>query len=331
MAYQELFAQRAEDSESRLEAVRRALAADLAKFEHQSNDPELCIYTTGSLARLEATENSDLDAFFFLSGDSDNNPLSRIRDVKILNSVVNATEANGFPDFSNDGEYLRFLHIDDVIKHIGDREDDYNNALTARMLMMLESKYLYNEAIFNRFRASVIDTYFKDFHDHSESFRPIFLLNDILRFWRTMCLNYENGREWRSASSERRAKGHLANLKLRFSRLNICYSFIAHLLAKGASLSPDNVIDTAELTPLQRLHDLRETDNELAGLIETLLTEYAWFLEQTGRSKESVLAWISDEAERVEAFRHSRAFVEAMGEIVKVVAEKNGYLRYLII
>lgn len=286
---------------------------------------------TGSLARGEASEHSDLDAFFLLSESEDTHPLSRIREVKILNTVVESASSACFPDFSNDGEFLKFLHIDDMIKHIGSREDDYQNALTARMLLILESDYLFNENTFRSFRSRAIDAYFKDFHDHSKSFRPIFLLNDVLRFWRTMCINYESAREWRLQTSERSAKGHLANLKLRFSRLNICFSFIAHLLAKGGTLSPTDVIETCDLTPLQRLRDLRDGDVGLHEEIGTLLLKYTWFLDSVSKPKDVVLSWISDEESRVAAFKEADVFIESMYQVIYFIAKKNGYLRFLII
>jgi hypothetical protein len=146
-----------------------------------------------------------------------------------------------------------------------------------------------------------------------------------------MCLNYENGREWRIPDAEKSAKGHLANLKLRFSRLNICYSFIGHLLSKGSSLLPRDVEETAELTPLDRLRDLAKRYPVASEDIDLLLREYAWFLDKLGGPKREVLKWISDRNEREAAFAHSRAFVETMGSVVQSVAEENGYLRYLIV
>jgi predicted nucleotidyltransferase len=318
-------------ADERLAKVRNDLHTLLGTIEPETADPELCIYVTGSLARGEASEHSDLDAFFLLSESQDKRPLSRIREVKILNAVVQSAADAGFPDFSNDGEYLRFLHIDDILKNIGSREDDYNNALTARMLLILESKYLYNEETFRKFRSIAVDAYFKDFHDHQKSFRPIFLLNDVLRFWRTMCINYENAREWRLQTAERSAKGHLANLKLRFSRLNICFSFIAHLLAKGGSLAPSDVLETCDLTPLQRLRDLRQCNPELDEEIENLLRKYTWFLDSVSKPKDIVLKWISDEPSRTNAFSEAEEFIESMYKVVHHVASKNGYLRFLII
>ncbi|NYF33284.1 hypothetical protein [Sphingopyxis sp. JAI108] len=322
---------RRSDSFARLSRLREDLATRLSEVDPPDSEPGLCIYATGSLARLEANPASDLDAFFFLTGSANDKCLSRIRDVKILNSVIVASKEADFPDFSNDGEYLKFLHINDVVEHIGGREDDYHNALTARMLLLLESKYIYNESLFDEFRYQVINRYFTDFHSHNEDFKPIFLLNDVLRFWRTLCLNYENGREWRSADEEKRAKGHLSNLKLRFSRLNICFSFIALLMSFGPAVSQDNVMEVCRTTPLDRLRAISTKSPNLAPNIEGLLAEYAWFLEAVGKPKAEVLSWISDRSNRDVAFSHGRKFVSNMYSVVHHIAEENKYLRYLVI
>lgn len=322
---------RKRESDDRLQKLRSSLSDRIQAVEPPDAEPGLCIYATGSLARLEANADSDLDAFFFLTGKEEEKCLSRIRDVRILNAVVEASQELDFPDFSNDGEYLKFLHIEDVLQHIGGRQDDYHNALTARMLLLLESKYIHNELLYNEFRNKVIDRYFSDFHRHNDDFRPIFLLNDILRFWRTLCLNYENGRTWRTDDSERRAKGHLSNLKLRFSRLNICYSFIAMMLSYGPAIQQDNVKETSSATPLERLAIVQKRYPELKQEISALHTEYDWFLENVGRPKEDVLDWISKKDKRIEAFSQGNNFVNSMYHVVRIVADKNNYLRYLVI
>lgn len=331
MGAEEEFESRRLESDRRLKLLQEELASSIPDIKPCLKDPDVCIYATGSLARREASENSDLDAFFFLTGSGTKKPLGRIHDIKVLNAVLSASEKAGFPDFSNDGEYLRFLHIEDVLKHIGGREDDYHNALTARMLLMLESEFLYNKDLFDTFRSDVIERYFVDFHEHSSDFKPIFLLNDILRFWRTMCLNYEHNREWRSDEKDKRARGHLANLKLRFSRLNICFSFIAKLLSYGTTISSEQVVAIAKLTPLQRLDDLASLGPTEASAVSTLKDEYAWFLDAVSREKAIVLDWISDESTRVAAFAHSKIFIDAMYTLVFSIAERNRFTRYLVI
>lgn len=327
-----LFEDRKKESDARIALLRQSLATQLAALPGCDDSPTLCIYATGSLARREATQHSDLDAFFLLSGAEKSKSIGRIRDVRILNAVLNAQEEGKFPDFSNDGAYLKFLHIEDVIGWIGHRDDDYKNAFTARMLFLLESEWIFNQRNFDEFRKKIINKYFQDYHDHSTDFRPVFLLNDILRFWRTLCLNYENSRHWRvGEDQEMRAKGHLDNLKLKFSRLNICYSFISHLLSQGNSLSTESVLITSRLTPYERLIDIADRLPDAKAKIVELLEEYQWFLEQMNRPRADALAWISQENERTQAFAHASNFVRGTGELVQTIANKNGYLRYLIV
>jgi predicted nucleotidyltransferase len=327
-----IYEKRALEADVRIGLLRDSLSAQLSQLPESSDHPSLCIYATGSLARKEATQYSDLDAFFLLSDDEKEKPLGRIRDVRILNAVLNAQETAGFPDFSNDGAYLKFLYIDDVVKCIGHRDDDYKNAFTARMLLLTESTFLYNSQNFQKFRDKIVEVYFSDFHNHSTDFRPIFLLNDILRFWRTLCLNYENSRHWRDDDDKiKRAKGHLDNLKLKFSRLNICYSFIAHLLSQGVALSRDNAIATSNLTPFERLCEIEQRYPDFSEIVKAMLVEYSWFLETTDKHRDDALYWISNENNRIEAFEHAGRFVSNTGTLVQKIAEENGYLRYLIV
>ncbi len=328
----EIFEKRKAESELRITKLRDRLREKLHGSCSEELKPTLNIYATGSLARREATLNSDLDAFFMLSGREDEDPIGRIRDVKIFNAVLDAADEFHFPDFSNDGEYLRFIHIEDVVKHIGGREDDYRNNFTARMLMLLESEWLFNECEFNECKGKIINAYFTDFHDHSSQFRPIFLINDVLRFWRTLCLNYENARNWRGGDDdEARSKGHLGNLKLKFSRLTICFSFICHLMMQGKHLTKDHAFATAALSPLDRLFEIEQSGLVAQSNVRDMLAEYAWFLHATGRPKSETLEWIAREDERDEAFSHANLYIRQFGDVVRSVAEENGYLRYLIV
>ena len=266
-----------------------------------------------------------------LSGNGNDTPLGKIRDVRILNAVILASEQIGFPDFSNDGEFLKFIHIEELIHHLGDREDDYHNMLTARMLLILESRPIYNDDLYMEMLSNVIGRYFTDFHKHAKDFKPIFLLNDTLRFWRTLCLNYENGKQWRTKDAKRNAKGHLSNLKLRFSRCNTCFSFVAKLLSIGPSMDMAKVIEICELSPLDRLRSLREENRDLSEFIDPMFEEYEWFLESVSRKKEIVIDWISDKDNRKTAFQHSDIFMDCMYSLVSHVASKHDYLRYLVI
>lgn len=319
------------DSAARLHSLRQNLKPHLDGALPEGAKEKIAIYATGSLARLEANLHSDLDAFFYVLGTQENDRLDTVDEVKVFHNVIECSASCNFPDFSNGGEYLHFQYLDDVVHNIGSRQDDYINGLTSRMLLILESSYLYNEETFRFAKSKIIDRYFVDFHDHSRDFRPIFILNDVLRFWRTLCLNYEHGREWRKDDGLDRARGHLKNLKLRFSRLLICYSFVASLLSRGPALSSEDVTLISDHTPLGRLLALKEASSSYAPAIDTLMSEYEWFLEATGRQKEEVLDWISDEDVRLDAFARGKKFVESMFKLVMMVAEEHNYARYLVI
>lgn len=321
----------AQDSKTRLAALRKVLAGRLDDTLSEDARSRITIYATGSLARLEANEHSDLDAFFYIMGTKDHDRLTTVEEVGIFQNVVESSGLIKFPDFSNGGEYLHFQYLDNVVENIGSRQDDYINGLTSRMLLILESAYLYNKENFEASRKKIIDRYFSDFHDHRKEFRPIFILNDILRFWRTLCLNYEHGREWRKDDGLDRARGHLKNLKLRFSRLLICYSFVAGLLNRGPFLTSEDVISVSNQTPLERLGALKASDSDLVGHVDTLFAEYEWFLSAMDREKNEVLLWMSDEDIRVDAFARGQTFVESMFGLVMVVAQKHDYTRYLVI
>jgi hypothetical protein len=199
------------------------------------------------------------------------------------------------------------------------------------MLLILESAFLFNEIQFNSARQQVIDRYFKDFHDHSADFRPIFILNDILRFWRTLCLNYEHSREWKKPDPTDQAKGHLKNLKLRFSRLMICYSFVAALLQEGPALSAKQVQQIAGKTPITRLTELADRCPAVRAHVAAALSEYSWFLSAMNAEKEGVLKWIGNRKQRNDAFARSKKFIDSMYGITVGAAEPHDYMRYLVI
>jgi hypothetical protein len=320
-----------QSSEQRLQKLREDLAERLDGALPGPARDRIAIYATGSLARLEANSHSDLDAFFYVLGTKERDRLDTVEEVHVFHNVIESSKDNGFPDFSNGGEYLHFQYLDDVVENIGSRQDDYINGLTSRMLLILESCYVYNDSNYRTSKEKVIDRYFADFHDHRKEFRPIFILNDILRFWRTLCLNYEHGREWRNGDGLDRARGHLKNLKLRFSRLLICYSFVAGLLDRGPALTREDVLAVSDQTPLQRLQALRSSDAAYIAGIDELLAEYEWFLREMDRDKDEALIWISDEGTRLDAFARGENFSKTMASLVTAVAQKHGYARYLVI
>ena len=291
----------------------------------------LCIYVTGSFGRLEASQYSDLDLFFVATGHSRTNAIGRISKILLDPDLIRTLRQLNFPEFSNDAEYLSIHYLDDIKDSLGGREDDFQNYFTARLLLLLESRPLHNDETYRRVIEEIIQSYYRDYHDHESGFLPVFLINDIIRFWRTLCLNYEHRRNRPADDEIRRNKSHLDNLKLKFSRLLICHSTIALLSINHGVLGPQDLLKIVRLAPLERLDRIAEIEPDAAVHVADMKARYSWFLEQTGHDRSEVLAWISDSANRKQAFDSGRDFAREMYSLLRMVTSGTDIMRYLVV
>lgn len=105
------------------------------------------------------------------------------------------------------GDVIFSYHL---VKRIGLDADDNKN-LTRRLLLLLESVAVVNESAHRDCWLRVLEGYLDD---SVKSYRPPrFLLNDLIRYWRTICVDFV-GKEREGAGQ----KWALRNLKLRLSR-----------------------------------------------------------------------------------------------------------------
>jgi len=196
------------------------------------------IVAFGSLARNEWTSGSDLDWTLLIDGIADPEHLT------IARTIASSLK----PRFKEPGQTgifgnLAFSH--EIIHQIGG-QNDTNRNMTQRILLLLESKVIGPKPdAYERVIAGILDRYLTE--DTSiltsgsakKSGVPRFLLNDIVRFWRTMAVDFA------SKQRERGGQGWgLRNLKLRMSRKLI---FAAGLLTCfSCSLNPSKEMQDAE-------------------------------------------------------------------------------------
>ena len=196
-------------SRSLLERVRLAVSA-----KTNCSRPEVCIYAAGSLGRLETGKISDLDVFLF--ADSPGRPagaksITKLQEIVVISELIQVNSELGLPTFSGDGEYLKIHEVDQLLAGTGTSIDDSENLFTTRLLLLLESKCIANDTLYRRATEQVLEMYIRDGKGR-EDYRPLFLMNDILRYWRTLCLNYERTRHDPSKPWWKK------NLNLKFSR-----------------------------------------------------------------------------------------------------------------
>ena len=325
----ELLEQRRKETTRRIEELRK----ELSDAEKLSGD-KACVYATGSFGRGETTPHSDLDVFIVSRDEPDKSGLSRLDEILIKADLIDATRKLDIPEFSGEGAYLVHYTVEDLVEGLGTPEDDAKNTFTARLLLLLESYPLLGQSAYKRIIDDVILAYWEDYPDHQNDFIPAFLANDILRMWRTFCVNYEARTQ--SAPPERKVKRKLKNYKLKHSRLLTCYSGLLYLLtvfSRNKTVSPVDAETMVSMSPTERLEwmlvqpELRDA----ADLIRTLLEGYEKFLSKTDAREDDLVARLLDKEEAKKYFESQFLFGNGIFELFNAIGGNNRFHRLLVV
>lgn len=305
-------------SQKRLEELQE----EISKVELQDTlENKICVFACGSLGRLEMTEQSDLDLFFISNVDwtegQSEKSIPTLDKYLFFSQLYDINRRLHYKDPSKRGMYWEFISKRNLLD-IGSREEDYNNSFTARMLLLLESKPLYNQLAYDNLIKETVGKYFVDYEDYSEEFYPLFLMNDILRYWYTLTLNYE----YRRDASEDANKKYWKRLKLKYPRLITCFSMLACLYQER--ITPGDVVDFSKITPFERLELLAKKDENLREVVSSIFTEYEWYLELRKQGPE----WWNDSKHKSEAISHAEGFHSlVVHDFMKKVSDSNPALR----
>ncbi|MGB2642990.1 MAG: nucleotidyltransferase domain-containing protein [Candidatus Acidiferrum sp.] len=276
---------RAAATENRAE-LDALLSAKIPRYT--SEDTSLVVF--GSLARGEWTSASDLDWTYLIDGQANSDHL---RIAQKMRSVLQENKDKFRPP-GQTGTFGNMAFSHDIIHQIGGQNDTNKNT-TQRILLLLESTTIgKNTQAYERIIRAVINRYLEEdnhllVEDETRYRVPRFLLNDIVRFWRTMAVDF--------ASKQRDRAGEgwgLRNAKLRMSRKLIFASGL--LVCFGCSLDSEpqkklsadkrnirlNLVnylrDQIKLTPLEILADAIKKYGVPKNLGDELFGAYAEFL-----------------------------------------------------
>lgn len=281
-------AERNRRSRARLDPVREALNESAIV-----RDNPLAIFCAGSLARMESGKKSDLDLFVTADAGGHGELRKRLFQITLFSELMAINQRLGFPPFSNDGEYLKVYFMEDLTSRTGSPSDDSENLFTTRMLLMLESQPIAHEDIYRKHLRTILELYYRD-RNAASPFRPIFLLNDLLRYWRTMCLNYEERRH--DADRPFRKK----NVNLKFSRMLTVFATVLPLIAQPADSVP-KLASLCMRTPLERLATGLDLlgDEDLADRWAGILDAYEEFL--SWKERDDVEDFLTEQTTAVNA------------------------------
>jgi predicted nucleotidyltransferase len=294
-----------------------------------------CIYATGSFGRGEAGRHSDLDLFILAKNSPDGqSSLRKLDEIRIKADLIEVAKKFGFPEFSRDGQYLDQHTVYEFTNTLGTEHDDVANTFTARLLLLLESRALVESTVYEEVIADVVAAYWRDYEDHKSDFIPAFLANDILRLWRTFCVNYE-ARTARKPDFEK-AKGKIKNYKLKHSRMLTCYSALLYVLAiygDQKTVHPSDALSMTQHSPTERLEWLRDQPHfvHARATMEKLLVQYELFLEATNACEDELVTRFLDRNTSREYLEAAFKFGDLMFEALDLIGQRNRFHRVLVV
>lgn len=204
------------------------------------------VVVVGSLARREASRESDIDYFTIIDGEDEYPAL--------MEDVGKIVERLGLKPPSSNGAFAAVVRRSNFLASIGGG-DETNADLTRRMLYLLESDWLMGGNLYQTILESIIKDYISD--NITQHQLAKFFLNDLIRYYRTVCVDFE----YKTAGSKKSWGDR--NIKLLFSRKLMYFSGVlaaAETAQSSAEVKKSELARILALSPYDRLIEICGSD-----------------------------------------------------------------------
>ncbi len=234
----------------------------------------------GSLARMEVTEKSDCDLLVVLWDD-------HLKEAYPDDATRNEASSKAQAIYDQIWDCLKPLKLEPPKKtgtfstptseaqlcskkNVGSSQEDIK-ALSKRQLLLLESQPVYNPGECEKLTSAVLGSYAKGYVAAEPQKEWGFLINDLVRYFRSLCVNYQ----W--DFNNEHGKWPLRNTKLRHSRLVM---FLGLLFLLGECSRAEKKIEWLRerlwMTPLERIAHVYQAAGDtnffrIAGFYNTFL------------------------------------------------------------
>jgi hypothetical protein len=200
----------------------RAVAATRSRLGDITLGTGLSLVFLGSWGRREVTEQSDYDWLLLTrASHEDDHATAMLEELRGLLAIADRGPGS-------QGLFGALVECRDLVQQIGLSGDDNRN-LSRRVLLMLESTPIVGTDIWRACWENVLDGYLDE--PLRPGSPPRFFLNDVVRYWRTICVDFVGKTRGTGTNHVMR------ELKLRTSRKMLFASGLVPLL-RCAELTP---------------------------------------------------------------------------------------------
>lgn len=231
----------------------------------------LDVIVFGSLARREATTKSDLDFAIAVH----RLPDQVLRTRELLDAVVEVQRKLSFEEPGRSGMFGAIMSAADITERIG-LEQDTNLNHSRRILLFQESTSVFAPELHERLLAATLERYVIDYATPKRGVAR-FLLNDLLRYWRTIAVDYQ-AKRWEAQGPT----WGLRYIKLKTSR-KLAYAGTLASLLRARESSVDYFIEQFRMPALARLAqlepDLEDARKADLALVLTIADEVVGHLK----------------------------------------------------